>query len=76
MENLVEAVENIELMMFIILVVGVPTVFWTLFNVIVEESAKAFYARLEERKKQKEYDEWLTHHEEKYGSGKHPYQNK
>lgn len=39
---------------------------WIGFNALVKTSADRFYARLEERKAQRDWDKWLTDHEERY----------
>lgn len=70
MYNLLESIhnmlENIEIMMIFTIIIGVPAILWFGINEAAKILADRFYAHLEERKRQKEYDEMITRHEEKY----------
>ena len=66
LEAISKMVENIEIMMIITIIIGIPTLLWFGINEMAKMLADRFYARLEERKKQREYDRWITDHEEKY----------
>ena len=66
LESILEMVEHIEIMMIFTIIIGVPALLWFGINELAKMLADKFYARLEERKKQKEYDRWITDHEEKY----------
>ena len=66
LESIYNMMENIEIMMIITIIIGIPTLLWFGINEMAKMMADRFYARLEERKKQKEYDEMITRHEELY----------
>jgi len=66
LEAISKMVENIEIMMIFTIIIGVPALLWFGINEMAKMLADRFYARLEERKRQREYDEMITRHEEKY----------
>lgn len=66
LESISRMIENIEIMMIFTIIIGVPALLWFGINQMAKMLADRFYARLEERKRQKEYDEMITRHEERY----------
>lgn len=66
LESISRMIENIEIMMIFTIIIGVPALLWFGINEMAKMLADRFYARLDERKRQKEYDEMITRHEERY----------
>lgn len=70
MNNLFEAIEMIGNHMIAFAVVAgliyIPLGLYMFMDAFASMLSDKFYARLEERKRQKEYDEMITRHEERY----------
>lgn len=66
LESIYNMMENIQIMMIFTIIIGVPALLWFGINQLAKMLADRFYAHLEERKRQKEYDEMITRHEERY----------
>ena len=66
LESISRMIENIEIMMIFTIIIGVPALLWAGINQLAKMLADRFYAHLEERKRQREYDRWITDHEERY----------
>lgn len=70
LESIYNMMENIQIMMIFTIIIGVPALLWFGINELAKILADRFYARLDERKRQKEYDEMITRHEERYHNNK------
>lgn len=66
LESIYNMMENIQIMMIFTIIVGIPAILWFGINGLAKMLADRFYVHLEERKRQKEYDRWITDHEERY----------
>lgn len=65
-EEILESIQNIEILLIVGLVIIIPYVLYMVFDSFCKGIAEKVYAKLEERKQQKEYDEKMTRHEERY----------
>ena len=66
LESIKETTMNVQTLVIVFAIVYVPLGLYILLNGLAGMLADKVYAKLEERKKQKEYDEMITRHEERY----------
>ena len=66
LESIKEMTMNIEMFVIVFAIVYIPLGLYMLLDAFASMLSDKFYARLEEKKKQKEYDEMITRHEERY----------
>lgn len=66
LQNISDTLQRVEIMVVLSAIFVIPYMIYMVFDAAVRAAADKFYTHLEEKKKQKEYDRWVTDHEEKY----------
>ena len=61
-EEILESIQNIEILIIIGLVIILPHIIYVAFDQFCKRIGEKVYAKMEERKEQKEYDEKMTRH--------------
>ena len=66
LQNIADTLQRVEIMVVLSAIFVIPYMIYMVFDAAVRAVADKFYTHLEEKKKQKEYDEMITRHEERY----------
>lgn len=66
LREILDTFQSIEFLLIIGLVITTPYVIYMAFDSFCKRTAEKVYTRIEEYKRQKEYDEMMTRHEERY----------
>lgn len=66
LQQISDTLQRVEIMVVLSAIFVIPYMIYMVFDAAVQAVADKFYIRLEEKKRQKEYDRWITDHEERY----------
>lgn len=66
LQQISDTLQRVEIMVVLSAIFVIPYMIYMVFDAAVQAVVDKFYTRLEEKKKQKEYDEMITRHEERY----------